>query len=74
MFFSAASSDQGRALRWALLAGFGFVAVALFFGPERVRVFAENGTLINRLLIQLGPTAAVMISVKLTSPSLSRAD
>lgn len=67
VFFSAASTDQARALRWALLAGFGFVAMALFFGPERVRVFAENGTLINRLLIQLWPTAAVMISVKLTS-------
>lgn len=68
VLFSTASSTQARALRWALLAGFGFVAVALFFGPERVRVFAENGTLINRLLVQLWPTAAVMISVKLTNP------
>lgn len=67
VFLSAAATDESRALRWSLLAGFGFVAVALFFGPERVRVFAENGTLINRLLIQLWPTAAVMISVKLTN-------
>lgn len=73
VFLSASSSEHGRALRWALLAGFGFVAVALFFGPERVRVFAENGTLINRLLIQLWPTAAVMTAVKLTSTELGAA-
>lgn len=53
----------GRALAVGLLANLGFIAVALLAGPERVRVFAENGTLLNRLLVQLWPLGAVMVLV-----------
>jgi len=49
------------ALSWSLLASLAFIAAALLAGPERVRVFAENGTLINRLLMQLWPTAALLV-------------
>ena len=38
-----------------------FTAVALLAGPERVRVFAENGTLLNRVLLQLWPSAALLV-------------
>jgi hypothetical protein len=48
-------------LRATLLLGLVFIALALLMGPERVRVFAENGTLINRLLLQWWPTAALMV-------------
>lgn len=50
--------DGPRALRWLLLADLTFIAVELLCGPERVRVFAENGTLVNRLLMQAWPAAA----------------
>ncbi|MGH7271948.1 MAG: hypothetical protein ACREJ3_16080, partial [Polyangiaceae bacterium] len=36
------------------------LAASLVFGPERVRVFAFEGTLVNRLLVQLAPPAATM--------------
>ena len=38
-----------------------FTAVALLAGPERVRVFAENGTLLNRVLLQFWPSAALLV-------------
>ena len=44
-----------------LLLLFVFTAAALLSGPERVRVFAENGTLLNRLLLQLWPCAALVV-------------
>jgi hypothetical protein len=50
-----------RALRVMLVLLFFFLAVALLAGPERVRVFAENGTLLNRLLLQLWPCAAALV-------------
>jgi hypothetical protein len=50
-----------RALRWMLLFLVLFMAAALLGGPERVRVFAENGTLLNRLLIQLWPCASLLV-------------
>ena len=50
-----------RALRAMLLLLFVFTAAALLAGPERVRVFAENGTLINRLLLQFWPCAALLV-------------
>jgi len=56
------------ALRATLLAGLGFVALVLVMGPERVRVFAENGTLVNRLLLQWWPTAAVLVWFELSTP------
>ncbi|MDP2273254.1 MAG: hypothetical protein Q8N23_13235 [Archangium sp.] len=57
-----------RTLRvmWVLLLL--FTVVALLAGPERVRVFAENGTLLNRLLLQLWPCAAVMVIAGLPAP------
>ena len=50
-----------RALRVMLLLLALFTAAALVAGPERVRVFAENGTLLNRVLIQLWPCAALLV-------------
>ena len=50
-----------RALRLMLLFLALFTAAALLSGPERVRVFAENGTLLNRLLIQLWPCASLLV-------------
>lgn len=50
-----------RAMRVMLLLLLLFTAGALLAGPERVRVFAENGTLLNRLLLQLWPCAAVLV-------------
>jgi hypothetical protein len=38
---------------------------ALVFGPDRVRVFAFEGTLVNRLLIQLAPPAGVLLTLAL---------
>jgi hypothetical protein len=55
------------ALRATLLAGLGFIGLVLILGPERVRVFAENGTLINRLLLQWWPTAALLVWFELSS-------
>lgn len=55
------------ALRATLLAGLVFIALVLILGPERVRVFAENGTLINRLLLQWWPTAALLVWFELSS-------
>ena len=50
-----------RASRVMLSFLFLFTAAALLGGPERVRVFAENGTLLNRLLLQLWPCAAFLV-------------
>jgi hypothetical protein len=58
----------GAAARFAAMA---FVAegamlyAALLFGPDRVRVFAFEGTLVNRLLIQLTPPAGVLLTLAL---------
>jgi hypothetical protein len=61
---SPTSLPPVRALRWAFVAGLAFVAGALLLGPERVRVFAENGTLLNRLLVQSWPTAALLLALR----------
>lgn len=50
-----------RAAGWLLVLDVSFIAVALVCGPERVRAFAENGTLLNRLLLQAWPVAAVAV-------------
>lgn len=54
--------------RFATLAFVGeaaLLAAALVFGPSRVRVFAFEGTLINRLLLQLVPSAGAMLVLAL---------
>lgn len=56
-----ARDSAARASRAMLLLLFVFTAAALLSGPERVRVFAENGTLLNRLLLQLWPCAALVV-------------
>lgn len=66
VLLSRAPTDEVRALRWALVAGVVFIAGALLFGPERVRVFAENGTLLNRLLVQWWPTGAALVLLRLS--------
>ncbi|MBL8910936.1 MAG: hypothetical protein JNM17_09565 [Archangium sp.] len=52
---------HSRALRWLLVGNFLLLTAALLSGPERVRVFAENGTLLNRLLLQSWPAAVALI-------------
>jgi len=37
-------------------------ALAIACGSERVRAFAVGGTLVNRLLVQLAPTAALLVA------------
>ena len=57
-----AKTELSRGLRAALVGLFVVTFFAVLAGPERVRVFAENGTLLNRLLLQLWPTAALLIA------------
>ncbi len=49
----------------ALLAG------ALVFGPARVRVFAFEGTLVNRLLLQIAPAAGAMLMLALADAAMA---
>lgn len=56
-----------RALRWLVLADLACIAIELLSGPERVRVFAENGTLVNRLLMQAWPAAAACVVAALSN-------
>jgi hypothetical protein len=49
------------ALRTALLLGLSWMVMGLLVGTERMRAFAANGTLLNRLLIQLWPLAALAV-------------
>jgi hypothetical protein len=49
----------------AFLAEGAVLASALLFGPARVRAFAFEGTLVNRLLLQLAPPAGVMVMLAL---------
>jgi hypothetical protein len=55
------TTATARALRWALGFNVALSSLALLSGPEQVRAFAENGTLINRLLMQWWPLAAVLV-------------
>lgn len=52
---------RGRALKLTLLANLGVLVLLVLLGPERVRAFAENGTLLNRLLLQSWPVAALLL-------------
>ncbi len=55
-------TDSGAVtLQLALVANAVISSAALLAGSERVRAFAEGGTLINRLLIQWWPLAAVLV-------------
>jgi hypothetical protein len=67
-----------RGLRTMVLLNLVLICFALLAGPERVRVFAENGTLLNRLLLQLWPAVALAILLRLRTavsafPSAHRA-
>jgi hypothetical protein len=64
-----AAGDAPRALRWLVALDLAVVAVELLCGPERVRVFAENGTLVNRLLMQVWPAAAALVVAGLEPPA-----
>lgn len=52
---------QARFLAAAWCLQVGVLLGALLVGPERVRLFAWNGTLLNRLLVQVTPTAALVL-------------
>lgn len=45
----------------ALVLNLGFVCAMLLLGPPRVRAFAENGTLVNRILVQMWPLALLIL-------------
>lgn len=62
MLVTPSADKQLRALKVMLVLLFAFSSAALLLGPERVRVFAENGTLLNRLLLQLWPSAALLVT------------
>lgn len=53
--------DQAKAVRVMLACNLVLLAGALLVGPERVRVFAENGTLLNRALLQSWPLAVLVL-------------
>ena len=50
-----------RGLAVALAINALFVVAMLVCGPPRVRAFAENGTLVNRVLVQFWPLAAALL-------------
>ncbi|MBL8955154.1 MAG: hypothetical protein JNK82_30535 [Myxococcaceae bacterium] len=54
-----------RSLKW-LVAGYAAaLSAGLVFGSERMRAFAENGTLLDRLLVQAWPAAALALLLAL---------
>ena len=67
--FTPCRDSEVRAVKILLILLALFAAAALLAGPERVRVFAENGTLLNRLLLQLWPAAALLVLTELRGPS-----
>lgn len=69
VLLSAAKDPTQRALKLMLVLLALFASAALLGGPERVRVFAESGTLLNRLLLQLWPTAALLVLRGVGEPS-----
>ena len=60
-----------RLATFAFLAEGAMLFSAIFFGPERVRVFAFEGTLVNRLLLQLAPPAGVMLMLALADAAMA---
>ncbi|PZR13587.1 MAG: hypothetical protein DI536_12625 [Archangium gephyra] len=65
----AGGSPMARGLRVTLVGLFVVTFFAILAGPERVRVFADNGTLLNRLLLQLWPCAALLVLSTWLSPA-----
>jgi hypothetical protein len=63
-----APSSAAWALRWLVVLDLLAISAAVLSGPERVRVFAENGTLLNRLLMQTWPAAVVLLWLGLEEP------
>jgi hypothetical protein len=63
--------EQATALRTALMLAVASILVGLLLGTERMRAFAANGTLLNRLLVQLWPMAscAVVFGVSARKPT-----
>ena len=68
MLLTPSKDPSVRTLRVMLVLLLLFTVVAVLAGPERVRAFAENGTLLNRLLLQLWPCAAVLVITGLPAP------
>jgi hypothetical protein len=65
------------ATRFAALALVGqatLLALALVLGPDRVRTFAFEGTLVNRLLVQLAPGAGALLALALGDAASRAAD
>jgi hypothetical protein len=74
-------APRTRGLAAALVVNTLFVVAMLVAGPPRVRAFAENGTLLNRVLVQLWPLAATLLLTAVASddegsrePAPERAD
>jgi hypothetical protein len=60
-----------RLATFAFLAEGALLVSAILFGPARVRVFAFEGTLVNRLLLQLAPAAGVMLMLALGDAAMA---
>jgi hypothetical protein len=60
-----------RMATFAFLAEGALLLSAIVCGPARVRVFAFEGTLINRLLLQLAPAAGVMLMLALADAAMA---
>jgi hypothetical protein len=60
-----------RLATFAFLAEGALLVSAILFGPARVRVFAFEGTLINRLLLQVAPAAGVMLMFALADAAMA---
>ena len=59
--FAGRHDRRTRALLLALSVNLFCVFAMIVLGPPRVRAFAENGTLLNRVLVQLWPLAVVLV-------------
>jgi hypothetical protein len=59
--FVAHREARARAVLVALAINLACVVAMLVVGPPRVRAFAENGTLLNRVLVQLWPLAVALV-------------
>ncbi len=59
--FRPATREAARTAALALLFVFAGLALALLVGPPQVRAFALEGTLLNRLGLELLPLAAVLV-------------
>ncbi len=60
-----------RMATFAFLAEGALLVSAIVCGPARVRVFAFEGTLVNRLLLQLAPAAGVMLMLALADAAMA---